>query len=288
MAKHLILADLDNTLYDWARFFAPSFRAMVDVLRRELAIPEEQVYAEFKTVFARHGSLEYAFAIQELDSVRSLPTEKVSDLIRQGRGAFLHVQRNKLKVYPGVYETLKWLWDQDVDVVGITNSPLHRAQKRLYELRIDSFLTGLVAWEGYRAPEAAETSGFVTGTRERKLTRLNRFVAVPKTDCKPSSAHYAHALDRFAKSASEVWAIGDSLSKDLVPAARLGIKTIWAKYGAGLDPDGKDARTLLRITHWNASEIQATYSMEGFEPDHTIESITEIMGIVPATVPKLF
>lgn len=290
MTKQIVLADIDNTLYDWGAFFAPSFRAMVYALVRELGVSEEQLYGEFKQVFACHGSLDYAFTIQELDSVRRLETEKIRHLILTGRGAFLRVARRRLQPYEGVRETLKWLLNQNVSVVGITNSPMHRAQKRLWDLKLDSLLTGLVAWEGFEAISGPVTDGFVTPSplRTRAQTRVPRSITVPLSECKPNEQHYAIALDAFAGTASEAWAIGDSLNKDLKPAAKLGVKTIWARYGAGLDRDARDASTLLRITHWNESEISRTYSTEGFEPDYTVDSIEELMQIIPATVMSLF
>jgi len=290
MTRKIVLADIDNTLYDWGAFFAPSFRAMVYALVRELGVSEEQLYSEFKQVFARHGSLDYAFTIQELDSVRELETEKIRHLIRTGRGAFLSVQRRRLQPYAGVPETLKWLLNQNVAIVGITNSPIHRAQKRLWDLKLDSLLTGLVAWEGFEAISGPVTEGFVTPSplRTRAQTRVPRSISVPLSECKPNEQHYAIALEAFAGTASEAWAIGDSLSKDLKPAAKLGVKTIWARYGAGFDREERDASTLLRITHWNESEISRTYSTDGFEPDHTVDSIEELTQIIPATVMSLF
>src|SRR4051812_36427191 len=118
MTREIVLVDVDNTLYDWPAFFAPSFRAMVHALKRELGVPEEQLYSEFKEVFARQRSLEYAFSIQAIDSVRDLPADRIQHLIRQGRGAFLRVQKLRLRPYEKVAETLNWLLDQGHTVVG--------------------------------------------------------------------------------------------------------------------------------------------------------------------------
>ena len=312
MAKRLLLADIDNTLYDWAGFFAPSFRAMVSALVRVLGVPEEQVYDEFRQVFARHRSLEYAFAIQELESVRRFGTNEVRNLIRNGRGAFLHVQRARLQPYPGVEETLRWLTNHGITVVGISNSPLYRAQNRLYDLKLDSFLSGLVAWEGFQGDDGPSTrgffpesepglqtslfpeddglrmQGFVPQSRQRRQTRLPLAIGVPSSDCKPNATHYSTALDAFGEAGSEAWVIGDSLAKDLAPAAELGLKTIWARYGASSTLDAKDVATLRRITHWSESEIQRTYSTEGFSPDFTIDSIQELREIVPPMFFSLF
>jgi FMN phosphatase YigB (HAD superfamily) len=231
MTRRIILTDVDNTLYDWVAFFAPSFRAMVYALVRELRLPEEQVYREFKQVFARHGSLEYAFLIQELDSVRGRSVEDIRYLVRTGRGAFLRVQRSRLRPYPGVVETLKWLVRQNIAVVGITNSPIHRAQKRLFDLKLDSYLTGLVAWEGFEGDLDPASEGYVPLSRQRTRTRLSRLISVPLASCKPNAEHYAIALKAFAGRPSETWVIGDSLSKDLKPAAALGLRTGVVPWG---------------------------------------------------------
>lgn len=288
MKKRVVFADIDNTLYNWPRFFAPSFRAMVHALSRELDLAEEQLYVEFKEVFAYHQSLEYAFAIQELASVRHLEVERKRHLVKQGRGAFLSVQKHRLQPYESVVETLKWLLDQNYSVVGITNSPIFLAQKRLFDLRLDSLLTGLVAWEGFEPGPNTANEGFVPQSRQRTLTRLKRSIAVPLVDCKPNEKHYAIALDAFAGADWEAWAIGDSLAKDLAPAAKLGIATVWARYGADFDPNNKDASTLLRITHWSAEEIGKTHDTNAFVPDRIVDSFGELKHIVPETIPTLF
>jgi ribonucleotide monophosphatase NagD (HAD superfamily) len=187
-----------------------------------------------------------------------------------------------------VPETLKWLLNQNIAVVGITNSPIHRAQRRLYDLRLDSLLTGLVAWEGFEASSDPVTEGYVLPTRQRTRTRLARSIPVKLSECKPNEQHYAIALEAFAGTPSLAWAIGDSLSKDLEPAAKLGVSTIWARYGAGFNPESRDASTLLRITHWSDSEVQRTYDVSTFKPNHKIDSIEELTEIVPAAVMTLF
>src|SRR5712692_4012495 len=149
MGQTVLLADIDNTLYDWPAFYAPCLRAMIDVLVRELRLPEDQLYEECKAVFSRHQSLEYEFVIQELESVRSIDIGRLRELVRLGRGTFRSVQTTRLRPYPGVVDTLEWLRQQDVLVVGVTNSPVWRAQKRLYDLNLDSWLAGLVAWKGF-------------------------------------------------------------------------------------------------------------------------------------------
>lgn len=295
MQQSILLADIDNTLYDWPSFFAPSFRAMVHVLSRELALPEERLYEEFRSVFARHGSLEYAFVVQELESVRSERDERIRHLVGQARGAFNRVRDKHLTPYPGVRETLEWLRRQDVIVIGVTNSPLYRAQHRLFDLKLDGLLDGLIAWEGYEtSSNDFSNKGFVPKGYTRIQSRLNkeRIWTVVAEECKPSPEHYSRVLDILNLDPTDAWAIGDSKAKDLEPAAKLGIRTIWARYGADLDPENPDANlaTLLRITHWSPSHIHTTYNKVDFIPDAIVDTFAEIRlkSIIPERYPTLF
>ena len=290
MNNQVLFVDIDNTLYDWPNFFAPSFRVMVHVLSRELKVPEDRLYDECKAVFARHGSLEYSFVIQELDSVKSTNEARLRDLIRLGRGAFRSVQKKRLAPYHGVEETLRWLYSQDVPVIGITNSPAWRAQQRLFDLGLDKLISGLVAWEGWMASPDDANRGFVRDGQTRVRTRVQRgrLKTISEEECKPSEKHYLRALETFHLDPADVWAIGDSLAKDLEPAARLGIKTIWARYGATFNPSDPNMATLLRITHWEPSRIEATYKMEGFAPDLIVDSFEEVRTLFPDKYPTLF
>jgi FMN phosphatase YigB (HAD superfamily) len=291
MTQTILLADIDNTLYDWPSFFAPSFRAMIHALAREMKVPEDQLYSEARSVFAERGSLEYAYWIQELESTRRLETEKLRKVVEAGRGAFRSVQSRRLAAYPGVASTLESLCQQDVVIVGITNSSVYRAQHRLYDLKIDSFLAGLVAWEGFE-PSVNDPAnlGFTRGGRIRRRSRIQegRIIALAEQSCKPNEEHYLRALRLFDCSTDQAWAIGDSKAKDLEPAARLGIKTIWARYGSSFNPNDRDMATLLRITPWSSSKIESTYNKKDFEPDFTIDAFEQLKSIIPQKYPMLF
>jgi FMN phosphatase YigB (HAD superfamily) len=290
-AKTVLLTDIDNTLYDWPAFFAPCFRAMVHALSKTLRLDENELYDDFKSVFAHHRSLEYPFAIQELKCVQSFPTWRVRELVAIGRGAFKSVQRKRLRPYDGVIDTLQWLRIQDIDVIAVTNAPAYRAQHRLYDLRLDTYLHGLVAWEGFESDADDITiKGFVEPGRIRKASRLKpeQILMVPEELCKPSERHYSSALEVFGINATQAWAIGDSRAKDLEPAATLGIRTIWAQYGSQFDPNSSEMSTLLRITHWDDSRISSTYKEDTYFPDATVQSFASIREILPVKYPSLF
>ena len=286
----VLLTDIDNTLYDWTAFFAPGFRAMIHALSRELEIAKDTLYAECKKVFAQYQSLEYPFYIQELESVKSAGVERRKHLIRSGRGAFNAVRKKWLQPYPGVVDTLKWLNRQGVLVVAVTNAPVYLSQQRLWDLKLDAWIEGLVGWEGWEASgHDPVNQGFVGGGRIRRKTRVRNVVTVPVEECKPGERHYSRAPEAFHARRSDAWAIGDSLAGDLEPAARLGIRTVWARYGATpYDPTEKNMAARLRITPWNASRVRTTYGKNAFCADSVIDTFEALQRIIPERCPGLF
>jgi len=288
MVRGALLTDIDNTLFSWQDFFAPSFRAMVHALARFLDVTEDRLYNEFKQVYAEHDSLEYAFSIQELPVVLELHRDRQHEAVRIGRGAFASVYRTSLKPYPAVVETLAWAREQGLVVAAVTNSPAYLAQKRLYDLKLDRIIKVLIAWEGFRAnTEGTVVAGYVKdGTHLRNQSRVSRVVIVPESEVKPNETHYKIALDELGVDPTHSWVIGDSLQKDLAPAARLGIHTIWAKYGKS--ESGRNLETLLRITHWAPDKIEATYHDDQFEPEYAIDHIEELKLILPKRQLTLF
>jgi FMN phosphatase YigB (HAD superfamily) len=284
--EHLILVDIDNTLYDWPKFFAPSFRAMCHALARPLNMSIDDLVGDFKSVYAHHDTLEYAFSIQELGALKGVDSSEVSNLIRIGRGAFSKVKKYHLKPYPGVKDGLNFLHQHGHTAICVTNSPLYLAQKRLYELGLDRYFVGIVAWEGIDPPETVD-SEFST-RKARVKTRIDRIATFKKRDSKPSTTPYKMALSMAPCKADVVWAIGDSINKDLLPAKQLGIRTIWAKYGAHFDPASIDSQTLLKITNWSDAEVAHTYDSASYEPDHCVENFSEICRLLPRRNLTLF
>ena len=67
-----VITDIDNTLYDWMAMWVPAFDGMLTRLAADSGVPREQLEREFSVVHQRHGTTEYAFAIQELPSLVAL------------------------------------------------------------------------------------------------------------------------------------------------------------------------------------------------------------------------
>jgi len=277
----VVIFDLDNTLYNWVDFFAPCFRGMVHALARETGLSEETLYTEFKAVYFKRGSLEWAFSVQELPSLQNVELEELRDYIRVAKGVFKRVREVNLQAYPRAKETLQRLRDEGYKIVAATNSPKYHAQRRLQELKIDRFFDLLIAWEGYEIPDdiplvdeftTSETSNPYSGPlADRSLT-------VPEHLLKPNVEMYKLVCQQEGFCSDNSWVIGDSIRKDLEPGLSLGLNAIWAKYGTHFEE--KNWETLLRITHWDPAKINHTYEEKLLPNIHIVEKFEEILNIV--------
>src|ERR1700744_4162534 len=98
MAKPLVLVtDFDNTLYDFAAYFSPCFRAMVHALARETKLEEQVLISDFQAVYEQHKTIEYAFSVQELPSLANLPSLEISRLVHIATVAFGRTRRQRFQ-----------------------------------------------------------------------------------------------------------------------------------------------------------------------------------------------
>lgn len=283
----VILTDLDNTLYNWVDFFAPSFRGMLHALSRRMNVSEEVLAQDFKNVYKRFGSLEFSFSIQELDHCKGLREEEVQKLVDLGRHVFKMVRDKNLRPYYGVKETLEWCNKNGIKVVGVTNSPLFHAKMRLKQLHFDNLFYGLAAWEGNIFEDNKYTNTVSKRLNEKGYrTKLKREWAFPSSQIKPNPIPYLQVINDLKISHKNTYVIGDSIAKDLKPADDIGAITIWAKYGLNFLKENFD--TLLMITHWDKQQIENTYEHKQIVPTHIIDSFSQIKEIIPKPQLNLF
>lgn len=286
--RPLLITDLDNTIYNWVDFYAPSFRAMVHVLSREMTLEEDAIIDEFRVVYRDMGSLEYSFSVQELPSVRSRADDEVSRLVAIAKGAFSRVREAHLKPYPGVKETLTWLLREGVVIVGATNAPIHQAEQRLKHLFLDRCFSGLAGWQGHAVPGGIPLTDAIKQREAdgKYRSHIEVLWPLPQSELKPSSAGYLHIIEEVGASPESTYVVGDSLYKDLRPALEVGATGIWARYGG--DFQKKNFDTLLRITHWSSDKVSAVYDEQAIEPQYTINSFSELQTIIQVPQARLF
>jgi phosphoglycolate phosphatase-like HAD superfamily hydrolase len=280
------LTDVDNTLYDFVDFYGTSFRGMLHVLSKQLRTNEVELLNQFKEIFQKTGTLDYQFLIQHLKSAQHLSGDELNTLIRHGRIGFDKAKRKRLVPYPGIAEVLRMLDGGGVRIIGITNAPYYHVIRRLQDIGLFQFFSGLIAWEGERPPPDDEKANsryaIVRGSAARTLSIFEVF---PKELSKPNPFSFSLLKGRIDRNA-RVFALGDSVSKDLAPSAVLNTRTIWARYGTKVD--AKNLKTILEITPWSEADIKQHGSSAEFTPDYVIDSPNELLAIVPHWKSDLF
>jgi FMN phosphatase YigB (HAD superfamily) len=275
----ILITDVDNTLYDYVQFFAPPFRAMVKSISSETGVPEDVLYADFKSIFKEIGTFDYQYLIGRLAALRHLPISRLERVIDKGRKAWNWHRDRNLRPYPGIIEALEELRNGGVLIIAVTNAPYYHAFSRLNQINVFNLLDGLVAWEGNYPSE-------LTGLDAIKFERAHQairnqsqiFQRITKVQLKPKQDAFEIVFNKFGEKA-EYYSLGDSIMKDLQPTRGFGMTTVWAKYGTNLDP--KNLETVLRVTPWSNEDIALHGETERYTPDFTINSPKEILEIVP-------
>lgn len=274
--RALLLTDLDNTLYNWVDFFAPSFRAMVRALGKSARVTEDRLYEDFRAVYRQHATLEYAFAVQELRCLSNLTPETLDGLVDVANGAFIRVRKRNLTPYPGVRETLQWAGKNGVFVVGVTNAHEHHATARLKKIGLSHLFHGLVAQENYEIPENSDRTQAILS--KENVGRYLMSWVLSAGQLKPRTTAYKIAMERLGVCPENTYVVGDSQHKDLQPAADLGCKAIWAAYGTRVKP--KNLETVLAITPWSARETSDFFSDPKLNLYATLESFSELRQLI--------
>lgn len=279
MYQKLLITDLDNTLYDWVSFFAPSFRSMVRELTALLDVREEMLLSEFKAVHQHFGNSEQPFAVLELPSIKqrlgSSSRQEILQRIDPALHRFNSTRKQTLALYEGVSETLAEIQSAGVKIVGHTEAILANAYWRLRSLSVDRFFNRLYTLEGRDAIHVVPDSrwvdppeGFVT--------------VVPRQDRKPNPQLLADICRKEGADLASTYYVGDSLVRDVAMARQAGVTAIWARYGTKYDLE--HWHYLVKVTHWTDEDVQREKALKAkfadVTPDYTIDLFRQVKLIV--------
>lgn len=312
-----VITDLDNTLYDWVEAFIPAFRAMVHVLTRITGVSEEDLYRSFKVVYAKHQSLEYPFAIQELEVLenqRLSEQELKEKIIHPARIAFSRTRDKRLQLYPNVKQTLHWLKAQGFIIIGLTDTNLYQAERRLQHLHIDRFFDHLISRKNFELSEQAReyikrklidnttknsphiqlelfrseypTNSPIDLNLDKSILNIKNTQLEPGA-LKPATDSFEIIATLYQLNPELTYLVGDNLWKDISLAQKVGVNDIWARYGK--HQDSKNLDTLRLITYWSERDISCNKRAEqNIKPKYTIEDFSQIRSIVNPRQMTLF
>ena len=252
----VLVTDMDNTLFDWLGMWQAAFGAMLEHLMADSGVPRATLEAEFFAIHQRHGTTEYAFAIQELPSLRARHAPDAEDL--PGRyaaaiDAYRVMRRRTLALYPGVRETLRAVRAAGALVIAYTESRAYYADYRVRTLELDGALDYLYSLPDHALPEGVTASQIRRYPPEHYRLRSTVARHTREGTWKPDASVLRDILsDVGAEPAAAVY-VGDSLIKDVTMAQAAGVLDVFARYGDVRSRPGYDL--LRRVTHWSPAML---------------------------------
>lgn len=221
MTIKAIIFDLDNTLIDFMKMKRTSCEAAISaMINAGLKLDKKMALKILFQLYDKYG-LEYNLIFQKfLQKIRRKIDYKI---LASGIIAYRKAQAGILEPYPNVIPTLIKLREKKLKLAILSDAPRLKAWLRLVEMKLDSFFDIVICFED-----------------TKKL--------------KPNKEPFLLALKKLKLSPKECLMVGDNPERDLKGANAVGIKTVYAKYGAL-------TKTKLK-------------------PDYTINSFDELLKLV--------
>lgn len=193
-----IIFDLDNTLTDFVRMKDTAVDAAADaMIDAGLTLPRDELKGKIYAVYEEEG-IEYQ---NVFDKLLQLELGHIDyKVLAAAVVAYRRARDSALVLYPHVILALMELLKRGLKMAVISDAPRAQAWLRLCHLNLQHFFDHVVTFED-------------TGER------------------KPSALPFQKALSLLHVHSSEALMVGDWPERDVVGAAQLGIKTVFARYG---------------------------------------------------------
>lgn len=282
MPLHVIVLDLDNTLYDWSTFFARAFRAAALELSQLSDLSYDDILNEAAWVFRKHDTIEYGFWIQELPSMLQrhpdMAGHEIARLYWPAVETFKSIRRELLVPYPGVVEGLARLKTCGYTIVTLTEAMHWHAEHRLSTIGVTHLVDWLVARPDYAIPSHTDFVAVSGGLPRPASPR--RFVGLPAGFRKPDPDLVRYIAGALGSDVTDMVIVGDSLAKDIAMAQAAGANDVWAEYGNRIAPE--DLGLLRAVTNWSAEEVKMSRKSRArgeVEPSHIAGSFREVVSL---------
>ena len=274
-AIRLFITDLDNTLYDWVEFFVPAIYALVDAAAPQLRCDRDELLNQLRSVHIAHRNSEHPFALLETPIVAArLPGQTRQERWQElgpAFAAFDEERRKRLRLYPGVAETLAYVRNTGCEIVAYTEAPVYNSLKRIRMLELQRWITHLYAPTGPALhPDASRVS--------TSVLPVNR---LPLGHRKPDPTVVLDICRTRDVSPEETLYIGDSLVRDVAMANHAGVHSAWARYGTQRSPELWDR--LVRITHWTNEDVAREADLRrragDIRPEFVVDSMSNLVQL---------
>lgn len=245
----LFVMDIDNTLFDWVRYYVTAFSALLEHISASINVPFATLADEAKQVFIEHGSIEYPFLAQELPSVVDHFGEDIdamlANLVRPARDEFLRAAEGTLIPYQGVVETLDEIRKRrpDIPLVALTDAPRYVAMWKLNKLGLLNHFHAVYGLADPRLPTCTRLGRvkvdpeiLLKHLRQSNFGFTGKIRILPDEYEKPGTRGLKtvmmdYEMDENPELRRQVLWAGDNQRKDIGLGKRLGVCTAWASYG---------------------------------------------------------
>jgi len=283
--KHLIVLDIDNTVFDWVTYYVTAMEALLAHVASIINCKAEDLASQSKRVFEKHGSIEYPFLIQELPAVMDFYQDDIDLMLQEavepGRQAFNNAARHLLIPYDGVNETLSRIRDQwpEASIVALTDAPRYVAMWKLNKLGLLPHFHAVYGLPDPKLPTNPRTKQ-VKVDQEILIKHLDRqdfhftgrIRTLPDDYEKPGPKGLRTVLMDFDMEdyLDQILWVGDNLRKDVGLGRKLGVHTAWAEYGTRIPAELK--KRLLAFSP--DTNVHKNVALDPLSPDSPIPDVT--------------
>ena len=193
-----VIFDLDNTLLDFISMKESAVSSAVHaMIEAGLDLDEKSSYERIITLYQETGwENQQIFDIFLKEKTGEVDNKYLAAAIVSYRRA----REATLRLYPDVQRTLNILGKMGLKLAVVSDAPSREAWMRIYYLNLHHVFDLVLTFDD-------------VGER------------------KPSPKGFEMALEKLGIKTDEVLMIGDWPERDVAGASKLGIKTIYAKYG---------------------------------------------------------
>jgi putative hydrolase of the HAD superfamily len=193
-----VIFDLDNTLVDFMHMKSQSITAAINsMIDAGLQLSPEEAHARIDAIYKERG-IEFQNVFDQLlyDVFRKVDYK----ILSAGIIAYRRAREAALVPYPHVYMTLIALLKRGIRLAVVSDAPGREAWLRLCYLNFHHLFDCVITLDD-------------TGER------------------KPSPLPFLRALELLSVEPHEALMVGDWPERDVVGAAKVGITTVFARYG---------------------------------------------------------
>jgi putative hydrolase of the HAD superfamily len=216
-----VFFDLDNTLLDFVKMKQQAVRAAVSAMvEAGLSVDEHQAYQQIMEMYESGG-----WENQRIfnDFLLRATGEVSNKFLAAGIVAYRRAREANLQVYPNVKRTLVELLKMGIRLAVISDAPSREAWMRIYLLNLHHIFDLVLTFDDTQAR-------------------------------KPSPIPFNMALQALQIGPEEALMVGDWSERDVVGAQKVGIRTVFARYGntfgtvhSGADWDVDNAYEIVDI-----------------------------------------